>query len=98
MSERVREILSWYGSDNPGTLRNLARLLNAGTLAGTGRFVILPVDQGVDHGPPRSLAVNPDAYDRRYHCEWATRPGATAPAAPPGSTEAAARARPGPSP
>src|SRR5207302_663207 len=57
MSERVREILSWYGSDNPGTLTNLARLLNAGTLAGTGRFVILPVDQGVEHGPEHRLEM-----------------------------------------
>ena len=38
-TERVRQILSWYGSDNPGTLSNLARLLNHGTLAGTGKLV-----------------------------------------------------------
>src|SRR5439155_1185042 len=81
MSERVREILSWYGSDNPGTLTNLARLLNAGTLAGTGRFVILPVDQGVEHGPARSFAVNPDAYDPRYHFELAIAAGCNAYAA-----------------
>ena len=76
MSDRVREILSWYGSDNPGTLTNLARLLNAGTLAGSGRFVILPVDQGVEHGPARSFAVNPPAYDPRYHFELAIEAGA----------------------
>ena len=58
-SVRVREILSWYASDNPGTLANLARLLNHGRLAGTGRFVILPVDQGFEHGPARSFAANP---------------------------------------
>jgi len=91
MSERVREILSWYGSDNPGTLTNLARLLNSGTLAGTGRFVILPVDQGVEHGPARSFAVNPDAYDPRYHFELAIAAGCNAYAAPLGFIEAGAR-------
>ena len=54
MSQRVRDVLSWYGSDNPGTLTNLARVLNHGKLAGTGRMVILPVDQGFEHGPARS--------------------------------------------
>jgi class I fructose-bisphosphate aldolase len=67
MTERVREILSWYGADNPGTLTNLARLLNTGRLAGTGKLVILPVDQGFEHGPARSFAPNPPAYDPRYH-------------------------------
>ena len=56
---RVQQILSWYESDNPGVKTNLARLLNAGRLAGTGKFVILPVDQGFEHGPARSFAVNP---------------------------------------
>src|SRR5947209_19427894 len=91
MSDRVREILSWYGSDNPGTLTNLARLLSAGTLAGTGRLVILPVDQGVEHGPARSFAVNPDAYDPRYHFELAIAAGFNASAAPLGFIEAGAR-------
>ena len=91
MSDRVREILSWYGSDNPGTLTNLARLLTAGTLAGTGRLVILPVDQGVEHGPARSFAVNPDAYDPRYHFELAIAAGCNAYAAPLGFIEAGVR-------
>src|SRR5204863_4930509 len=90
MNDRVREILSWYGSDNPGTLTNLARLLNAGTLAGTGRLVILPVDQGVEHGPARSFAVNPPAYDPRYHFELAMDAGCNAYAAPLGFIEAGA--------
>ncbi len=63
MTARVREILGWYGSDNAGTLTSLARLLNHGVLAGTGRLVILPVDQGFEHGPGRSFAMNPAAYD-----------------------------------
>ncbi|HYR69429.1 MAG TPA: hypothetical protein VER77_06065, partial [Candidatus Dormibacteraeota bacterium] len=56
---RVREILGWYSADNPGTKANLARMLNHGILAGTGRMVILPVDQGFEHGPARSFAPNP---------------------------------------
>ena len=59
MQERIREILSWYGSDNPGTLTNLARLLNHGALGGTGKLVILPVDQGVEHGPWAQLRPQP---------------------------------------
>jgi class I fructose-bisphosphate aldolase len=87
----VREILSWYGSDNPGTLTNLARLLNHGRLAGTGKMVILPVDQGFEHGPARSFAPNPPAYDPRYHCELAVEAGCNAYAAPLGFLEAGAR-------
>src|SRR5262245_66342840 len=92
MSERVQEILGWYGADNPGTLTNLARILNTGALAGTGRFVILPVDQGVEHGPARSFAPNPPAYDPRYHFELAIEAGCNAYAAPLGFLEAGARA------
>jgi fructose-bisphosphate aldolase, class I len=88
---RVKEILSWYGSDNPGTLTNLARLLNHGKLGGTGRLVILPVDQGFEHGPARSFAVNPPGYDPRYHFELAVEAGCNAYAAPLGFIEAAAR-------
>jgi class I fructose-bisphosphate aldolase len=91
MTERVREILSWYGSDNPGTLTNLARLMNSGRLAGTGRLVILPVDQGFEHGPARSFAVNPPAYDPRYHFRLAVESGCNAYAAPLGFIEAGAR-------
>jgi len=90
-TSRVKEILSWYGSDNPGTLANLARLLNHGTLKGTGRMVILPVDQGFEHGPARSFAVNSPGYDPRYHIELAIAAGCNAYAAPLGSLEAAAR-------
>ncbi len=91
MSPRVKEILSWYGSDNPGTLANLARLLNHGKLSGTGRLVILPVDQGFEHGPARSFAVNPPAYDPHYHFQLAIDAGCNAYAAPLGFIEAAAR-------
>ncbi len=91
MTDRVQEILSWYGSDNPGVLTNLARLLNHGRLAGTGRMVILPVDQGFEHGPGRSFGSNPAAYDPRYHFELAIEAGCNAYAAPLGFLEAGAR-------
>lgn len=91
MTPRVREILSWYGADNPGTLANLARLMNHGRLAGTGKLVILPVDQGFEHGPARSFAMNPDAYDPNYHVELAIESGCNAYAAPLGMIEAVAR-------
>jgi len=90
MSEITRRILSWYSSDNPGTLSNIVRMLNHGRLAGTGRFVILPVDQGFEHGPARSFAPNPPAYDPRYHFELALAAGCNAYAAPLGFIEAGA--------
>lgn len=91
MTPRVREILSWYGSDNVGTLTNLARLMNHGRLAGTGKMVILPVDQGFEHGPARSFAKNPDSYDPSYHFNLAIESGCNAYAAPLGFLEASAR-------
>ncbi len=89
-SERVQQILSWYGSDNPGTRANLARLLNHGALAGTGKMVILPVDQGFEHGPARSFAPNPLGYDPAYHAQLAVDSGCNAYAAPLGFLEAVA--------
>ncbi len=91
MKKRIREILSWYGSDNPGTLSNLARILNHGKLGGSGKVVILPVDQGVEHGPGRSFAPNPPAYNPHYHFELAIEAGLSAYAAPLGFLEAGAR-------
>src|ERR1043165_6597949 len=90
MTERVREILSWYESDNPGVRTNLARMLNHGRLGGTGKMVILPVDQGFEHGPARSFAPNPAGYDPRYHVELAIESGCNAYAAPLGFIEAGA--------
>jgi len=87
MNERIKEILSWYGSDNPGTRTNLARLLSHGKLGGTGRLVILPVDQGFEHGPARSFAPNPPGYDPHYHFELAIEAGCNAYAAPLGFLE-----------
>ncbi len=87
---RVKEILDWYKGENAGTLTNLARMLNHGTLAGTGKMVILPVDQGFEHGPARSFAPNPDGYDPRYHFQLAIDAGCNAYAAPLGFLEAGA--------
>ena len=90
VTQRVRKILSWYESDNPGTKTNLARILMTGKLAGTGKMVILPVDQGWEHGPARSFAPNPPAYDPHYFPQLAIDAGLNAYAAPLGQIEAAA--------
>ncbi|MGF1511349.1 MAG: class I fructose-bisphosphate aldolase [Myxococcota bacterium] len=90
MTDRVREILGWYAGENPGVLNNLARLMNTGRLAGTGKMVILPVDQGFEHGPARSFAPNPPGYDPRYHFQLAVDAGCNAYAAPLGFLRAGA--------
>jgi len=90
ITPRVKEILSWYSSDCPGTLTNLARLLGTGRLGGTGKLVILPVDQGFEHGPARSFAPNPPGYDPDYHFQLAIDAGCNAYAAPLGFLEAGA--------
>lgn len=90
MKEQIRTILGYYASENPGVKTNLARMLHAGRLAGTGRMVILPVDQGFEHGPARSFAPNPAGYNPRYHVELAIKAGCNAYAAPLGFIEAIA--------
>ncbi len=90
MAKQVKEMLSWYAGESPGILTNLARMLNHGTLAGTGKMVILPVDQGFEHGPARSFAMNPPAYNPQYHFELAVEAGCNAYAAPLGFLEAGA--------
>src|SRR3569623_1658152 len=90
ISRKVKEILSHYESDNPGTKANLARILMEGRLGGTGKLLILPVDQGFEHGPARSFAPNPDAYDPHYHFQLAIDAGLSAFAPPLGMIEAGA--------
>jgi class I fructose-bisphosphate aldolase len=90
MTPAVRAILGNYESDNPGTKANLARILMQGRLGGTGKLVILPVDQGFEHGPARSFAPNPAAYDPHYHFQLAIDAGLSAYAAPLGMIEAGA--------
>jgi len=87
MNERVKQILSWYRADNPGVLNNLARMMMHGQLANTGKFVILPVDQGFEHGPTRSFAANQAGYDPSYHFKLAIASGCNAYAAPLGFLE-----------
>jgi class I fructose-bisphosphate aldolase len=95
LTPRVREILSWYPADNAGVKANLARLLMTGRLAGTGKLVILPVDQGFEHGPDRSFGPNASGYDPGYHADLAVEAGCNAYAAPLGQIEAAADRHPG---
>jgi class I fructose-bisphosphate aldolase len=90
LSPAVRKILDNYESDNPGTKANLARILLQGRLGGTGKLVILPVDQGFEHGPARSFGPNPPAYDPHYHFQLAIEAGLSAYAAPLGMLEAGA--------
>ncbi|MFQ3622606.1 MAG: class I fructose-bisphosphate aldolase [Acetobacteraceae bacterium] len=90
ITRRVKDILANYESDNPGTKANLARILMEGKLGGSGKLVILPVDQGFEHGPARSFAPNPPAYDPHYHFQLAIEAGLSAYAAPLGMIEAGA--------
>lgn len=86
-TDTVRKILSWYEGETPGLKTNLSRLLMHGRLAGTGRVVILPVDQGFEHGPARSFAPNPVAYDPHYLYNLAIESGVSGYAAPLGLLE-----------
>jgi class I fructose-bisphosphate aldolase len=90
ITQRVKRILDNYESDNPGTKGKLAQLLMHGKLGGSGKMVILPVDQGFEHGPDRSFAPNPPAYDPHYHFRMAIDAGLNAYAAPLGMLEAGA--------
>jgi class I fructose-bisphosphate aldolase len=90
MTPAVKAILDKYESDNPATKANLARILMQGRLGGTGKLIILPVDQGFEHGPGRSFAINPPAYDPHYHYQLAIDAGLSAYAAPLGMLEAGA--------
>jgi fructose-bisphosphate aldolase, class I len=90
ITPQVKKILQAYESDCPGTKANIARILMQGKLGGTGHVVILPVDQGFEHGPARSFAKNPDAYDPHYHYQLAIDAGLNAYAAPLGFLEAGA--------
>ncbi|MCE2926050.1 MAG: class I fructose-bisphosphate aldolase [Rickettsiales bacterium] len=88
ITAEVKKILSHYEGMNSGTRENLVRILMQGKLGGTGKLVILPVDQGFEHGPARSFAKNPAAYDPHYHYQLAIDAGLSAYAAPLGFLEA----------
>ncbi|MDE0151017.1 MAG: class I fructose-bisphosphate aldolase [Bdellovibrionales bacterium] len=87
----TKQILSHYQSQSTKIQAQLKRILNHGTLAGTGKLVILPVDQGFEHGPSKSFAINPPAYDPEYHAQLAIESGCNAFAAPLGFIEANAK-------
>ena len=87
-SDKVKFILNQYENTNAGIKANLGRILMSGKLSGTGKLVILPVDQGHEHGPDKSFMVNPEAYDPIYHYELAIEAGLSAYAAPLGFLEA----------
>ena len=91
-TDTVRRILANYDGETPGVKAQLCRMLMQGELGGTGKMVILPVDQGFEHGPARSFAANPDAYDPHYHYQMAIDAGLNAFAAPLGMLEAGADA------
>jgi class I fructose-bisphosphate aldolase len=86
----VQKILANYEGDTPGVKANLCRILMNGKLGGTGKMIILPVDQGFEHGPARSFAPNPAGYDPHYHYQLAIDAGLNAYAAPLGMIEAGA--------
>ena len=86
----VQKILSFYEGENPGVKGKLCQMLMTGKLGGTGKMIILPVDQGFEHGPARSFAANPPAYDPHYHYQLAIDAGLNAYAAPLGFLEAGA--------
>ncbi len=90
LTRKVQHILKQYEGENPGVKANLARILMQGKLGGTGKLIILPVDQGFEHGPARSFAPNPDAYDPHYHYQLALDAGLSAYAAPLGMIAAGA--------
>lgn len=88
ITDAVRRILANYEGETPGVKANLCRMLMTGKLAGTGKMIILPVDQGFEHGPARSFAKNPAGYDPHYHYQLAIDAGLNAYAAPLGMIEA----------
>lgn len=90
ITENVKKILSFYNSENAGVKANLYKMLMSGKLAGTGKMVILPVDQGFEHGPERTFATNPESYDPEYHFKLAIDAGLNAYAAPLGMISACA--------
>ena len=89
-TKTVQKILANYEGETPGVKANLCRMLMEGKLGGTGKMIILPVDQGFEHGPARSFAPNPAGYDPHYHYQLAIDAGLNAFAAPLGMLEAGA--------
>lgn len=89
-TDTVIKILNNYENTNAGIKSNLGKILMNGKLGGTGRLLILPVDQGHEHGPDKSFMTNPEAYDPLYHYKLAIDAGLSAYAAPLGFLETGA--------
>jgi len=91
LTPRVREVLDWYSSENPGLLTNLSRLLNSGHLAGTGRLSFLAPIEDLLTDPAKKFASNPNSYDPSYHLHLAIEGGLSAYIGSMGSIQAIAR-------
>ena len=89
-TDKVVKILNNYENTNAGVKSNLGKILMSGALGGTGKLLILPVDQGHEHGPDKSFFPNPSSYDPNYHYEIAVNAKLSAYAAPYGFLEAGA--------
>ena len=88
LTDKIKQILKHYESESPAVKSNIVKILMSGKLAGTGKMLILPVDQGFEHGPAKSFAPNLSAYDPEYHIKLALDAGLSAYAAPKGMLEA----------
>ncbi len=85
---RMEEIFSWYRDINtPAQQKNLLRIFNHGRIGGTGKLMILPIDQILEHGPGRAFEPNPVMYDPLEQAQFAVDGGFNAYAAPLGSIE-----------
>lgn len=90
ITRKVQKVLSAYDTENPGTKANLAKILMNGRIGGSGKMVILAMDQGFEHGPDRSFSHYMPAYDPHYPYKLAIDAGLSAYAAPLGWLEAGA--------
>jgi class I fructose-bisphosphate aldolase len=87
LTSQVKEILRNYETESPAVKSNIVKILMSGKLSGTGKILILPVDQGFEHGPVKSFSLNPAAYDPEYHIKLAIDAELNAYAAPKGMLE-----------
>lgn len=87
ITKTINQILAYYEGDSQKTLDNLSKILMHGELGGSGKLLILAVDQGFEHGPDKSFSANPEAYDPHYFFQLACEGGISALAAPIGIIE-----------
>lgn len=83
----IQQILKNYEGETVGVKSNLYKIMSHGTLANTGKMIILATDQGFEHGPDKMFALNQAAYDPQYFYHLATTYGLSALAAPLGVLE-----------